>query len=234
MSTFIPGIEERLAALLNEIENAPKLEKRITLLAVSKTFPKEAVLIAAQAGQRSFGENYAQEGCEKVDWFRENHAELPLVWHFIGPVQANKTRPIAEHFDWVESLNREKIARRLNEQRPEALGKLNVLIEVNIDGEASKSGVLPKDVPALCDVVQGLDRLKLRGLMAIPAPADTHEGKIKPLRDMRALYESLRDRYEFDTLSMGMSADYLEALEAGSTEIRVGTAIFGHRDYSAK
>lgn len=234
MSTFIPGIEERLAALLNEIENAPKLEKRITLLAVSKTFPKEAVLIAAQAGQRSFGENYAQEGCEKVDWFRENHSELPLVWHFIGPVQANKTRPIAEHFDWVESLNREKIARRLNEQRPEALGKLNVLIEVNIDGEASKSGVLPKDVPALCDVVQGLDRLKLRGLMAIPAPADTHEGKIKPLRDMRALYESLRDRYEFDTLSMGMSADYLEALEAGSTEIRVGTAIFGHRDYSAK
>ena len=234
MSTFIPGIEERLAALLNEIENAPKLEKRITLLAVSKPFPKEAVLIAAQAGQRSFGENYAQEGCEKVDWFRENHAELPLVWHFIGPVQANKTRPIAEHFDWVESLNREKIARRLNEQRPEALGKLNVLIEVNIDGEASKSGVLPKDVPALCDVVQGLDRLKLRGLMAIPAPADTHEGKIKPLRDMRALYESLRDRYEFDTLSMGMSADYLEALEAGSTEIRVGTAIFGHRDYSAK
>lgn len=234
MSTFIPGIEERLAALLNEIENASKLEKRITLLAVSKTFPKEAVLIAAQAGQRSFGENYAQEGCEKVDWFRENHSELPLVWHFIGPVQANKTRPIAEHFDWVESLNREKIARRLNEQRPEALGKLNVLIEVNIDGEASKSGVLPKDVPALCDVVQGLDRLKLRGLMAIPAPADTHEGKIKPLRDMRALYESLRDRYEFDTLSMGMSADYLEALEAGSTEIRVGTAIFGHRDYSAK
>lgn len=234
MSTFIPGIEERLAALLNEIENAPKLEKRITLLAVSKTFPKEAVLIAAQAEQRSFGENYAQEGCEKVDWFRENHSELPLVWHFIGPVQANKTRPIAEHFDWVESLNREKIARRLNEQRPEALGKLNVLIEVNIDGEASKSGVLPKDVPALCDVVQGLDRLKLRGLMAIPAPADTHEGKIKPLRDMRALYESLRDRYEFDTLSMGMSADYLEALEAGSTEIRVGTAIFGHRDYSAK
>lgn len=234
MSTFIPGIEERLAALLNEIENAPKLEKRITLLAVSKTFPKEAVLIAAQAGHRSFGENYAQEGCEKVDWFRENHSELPLVWHFIGPVQANKTRPIAEHFDWVESLNREKIARRLNEQRPEALGKLNVLIEVNIDGEASKSGVLPKDVPALCDVVQGLDRLKLRGLMAIPAPADTHEGKIKPLRDMRALYESLRDRYEFDTLSMGMSADYLEALEAGSTEIRVGTAIFGHRDYSAK
>ena len=191
MSTFIPGIEERLAALLNEIENAPKLEKRITLLAVSKTFPKEAVLIAAQAGQRSFGENYAQEGCEKVEWFRENHPELTLDWHFIGPVQANKTRIIAEHFDWVESLNREKIARRLNEQRPETLGKLNVLIEVNIDGEASKSGVLPKDVPALCDVVQSLERLKLRGLMAIPAPADTYEGKIKPLRAIRAFYETL-------------------------------------------
>lgn len=234
MSTFIPGIEKRLAALLNEIENAPKKENRVSLLAVSKTFPKEAVLVAAKAGQRSFGENYAQEGCEKVEWFRENHPELTLDWHFIGPVQANKTRIIAEHFDWVESLNREKIARRLNEQRPEALGKLNVLIEVNIDGEASKSGVLPKDVPALCDVVQSLERLKLRGLMAIPAPADTYEGKIKPLRAMRALYETLCDKYGFDTLSMGMSADLLEALEAGSTEIRVGTVIFGHRDYGAK
>ena len=194
MSTFIPGIEKRLAALLNEIENAPKKENRVSLLAVSKTFPKEAVLVAAKAGQRSFGENYAQEGCEKVEWFRENHPELTLDWHFIGPVQANKTRIIAEHFDWVESLNREKIARRLNEQRPETLGKLNVLIEVNIDGEASKSGVLPKDVPALCDVVQSLERLKLRGLMAIPAPADTYEGKIKPLRAMRALYETLCDK----------------------------------------
>ena len=225
MSTFIPGIEKRLAALLNEIENAPKKENRVSLLAVSKTFPKEAVLVAAKAGQRSFGENYAQEGCEKVEWFRENHPELTLDWHFIGPVQGNKTRIIAEHFDWVESLNREKIARRLNEQRPETLGKLNVLIEVNIDGEASKSGVLPKDVPALCDVVQSLERLK---------PADTYEGKIKPLRAMRALYETLCDKYGFDTLSMGMSADHLEALEAGSTEIRVGTAIFGHRDYGAK
>lgn len=234
MSTFIPGIEKRLAALLNEIENAPKKENRVSLLAVSKTFPKEAVLVAAKAGQRSFGENYAQEGCEKIEWFRENHPELTLDWHFIGPVQANKTRIIAEHFDWVESLNREKIARRLNEQRPETLGKLNVLIEVNIDGEASKSGVLPKDVPALCDVVQSLERLKLRGLMAIPAPADTYEGKIKPLRAMRALYETLCDKYGFDTLSMGMSTDHLEALEAGSTEIRVGTAIFGHRDYGAK
>ena len=234
MSTFIPGIEKRLAALLNEIENAPKKENRVSLLAVSKTFPKEAVLVAAKAGQRSFGENYAQEGSEKVEWFRENHPELTLDWHFIGPVQANKTRIIAEHFDWVESLNREKIARRLNEQRPEPLGKLNVLIEVNIDGEASKSGVLPKDVPALCDVVQSLERLKLRGLMAIPAPADTYEGKIKPLRAMRALYETLCDKYGFDTLSMDMSADKLPALEAGSTEIRVGTAIFGHRDYGAK
>ena len=161
MSTFIPGIEKRLAALLNEIENVPKKENRVSLLAVSKTFPKEAVLVAAKAGQRSFGENYAQEGCEKVEWFRENHPELTLDWHFIGPVQANKTRIIAEHFDWVESLNREKIARRLNEQRPETLGKLNVLIEVNIDGEASKSGVLPKDVPALCDVVQSLSLIHI-------------------------------------------------------------------------
>ncbi len=234
MSELIPGIQNRLDDVLNQIKNAPKLENHVDLLAVSKTFPKEAVLIAAQAGQRLFGENYAQEGCEKVNWFRENHPELKLVWHFIGPVQANKTRPIAEHFDWVESINREKIARRLDEQRPESMGPLNVLIEVNIDGEVSKSGVMPEDVPALCDIIKSLSHLRLRGLMAIPAPAKTHEEKLKPLRAMRALYESLRERYGFDTLSMGMSDDRLEALEAGTTQIRVGTAIFGHRDYSTK
>ena len=234
MTELIPGIETRLARVLSEIENAPKLEKHVDLLAVSKTFPKEAVLIAAQAGQRLFGENYAQEGCEKIDWFREMHPELPLVWHFIGPVQANKTRPIAEHFDWVESINREKIARRLSEQRPENFPPLNVLIEVNIDQEPSKSGVLPADVPALCDIVRSLPNLKLRGLMAIPAPAQTREGKLKPLLAMRALYESLRETYGFDTLSMGMSSDRLEALEAGSTQIRVGTAVFGHRDYGTR
>ncbi len=234
MTKFIAGIEKRLAKVRNEIDEAKKLEPRVTLLAVSKTFPKEAVLIAANEGQRHFGENYAQEGCDKVAWFKEQHPELTLIWHFIGPVQANKTRKIAEHFDWVESVNRDKIAKRLSDQRPLGLAPLNVLIEVNIDGEATKSGVSPTEVEKLADFIETLPNLKLRGLMAIPEPACTRETRLKPLLAMRALYEKLKEKYHFDTLSMGMSADFEEALEAGSTEVRVGTAIFGHRDYNAK
>ena len=231
MTELIAGIESRLNLVYERIHKAKKLESTVELLAVSKTFPKEAVLIASNAGQRHFGENYAQEGCEKVSWFRENHPELKLIWHFIGPIQANKTRKIAECFDWVESVNREKIAERLNNQRPENLAPLNVLIEVNIDGETTKSGVAPDQVEALAQFITKLPNLKLRGLMAIPEPSDTRQGRLKPLLAMRELYEKLKDRFHFDTLSMGMSADFEEALEAGSTEVRVGTAIFGHRDY---
>ncbi len=234
MTQLIAGIESRLALVRKEIQEAKKLEDHVELLAVSKTFPKEAVLIAANVGQRHFGENYAQEGCDKVEWFKANHPELNLVWHFIGPVQANKTRRIAEHFDWVESVNRDKIAQRLNDQRPANLAPLNVLIEVNIDGEATKSGVKPDDVEALAQYIAKLPNLKLRGLMAIPEPSTSREGRLKPLLAMRALYEEMKETYHFDTLSMGMSADFQEALEAGSTEVRVGTAIFGHRDYGTK
>lgn len=234
MTQLIAGIESRLALVRKEIQEAKKLEDHVELLAVSKTFPKEAVLIAASVGQRHFGENYAQEGCDKVEWFKANHPELNLVWHFIGPVQANKTRRIAEHFDWVESVNRDKIAQRLNDQRPANLAPLNVLIEVNIDGEATKSGVKPDEVVALAQCIAKLPNLKLRGLMAIPEPSQTREGRLKPLLAMRALYEKMKETYHFDTLSMGMSADFEEALEAGSTEVRVGTAIFGHRDYGTK
>lgn len=234
MSEFIAGVQERLNDVRLALSQARSLEKEVQLLAVSKTFPAEAVLAAAQCGQQLFGENYAQEGCEKVDWFRTNHPELNLTWHFIGPVQANKTRMIAEHFDWVESLNREKIARRLNDQRPPELGPLNVLIEVNIDQEESKSGVKPQEVADFAETIMALPRLRLRGLMAIPAPASSHDDKLKPLLKMRALYDSLSQRFGFDTLSMGMSADMIEAAEAGSTLVRVGTAIFGHRDYSKK
>lgn len=234
MTQLIAGIESRLALVRKEIQEAKKLEDHVELLAVSKTFPKEAVLIAASVGQRHFGENYAQEGCDKVEWFKANHPELNLVWHFIGPVQANKTRRIAEHFDWVESVNRDKIAQRLNDQRPANLAPLNVLIEVNIDGEATKSGVKPDDLEALAQYIAKLPNLKLRGLMAIPEPSQTREGRLKPLIAMRALYEEMKETYHFDTLSMGMSADFQEALEAGSTEVRVGTAIFGHRDYGTK
>lgn len=208
--------------------------RRPELLAVSKTYPAEAVLAAAEGGQCAFGENYAQEGADKVDWFRAHHPELPLVWHFIGPLQSNKTRLVAEHFDWVQSVNREKIAKRLSEQRPLGLPPLNVLIEVNIDGEATKSGVMPEDVEALADAVATLPNLKLRGLMAIPTPGATPEARSKPLVAMRSLFDRFAPRFGWDTLSMGMSADMLEAAQAGSTMVRIGTAIFGPRRYPDK
>jgi len=204
----------------------------VELLAVSKTFPKEAVLLAARAGQRAFGENYAQEGAEKVDWFREHHPELDLQWHFIGPLQANKTRLVAERFDWVQSIDRLRIAERLSAQRPENLPPLNVLIEVNIDGEATKSGVAPEALEALALEVAALPRLRLRGLMVIPAPSEAPEEKMRPLVATRAFYDRLKGRFGFDTLSMGMSSDMCEAVRAGSTLVRVGSAIFGARDYT--
>lgn len=234
MSDF-SRIPENLARVRERLEAAANTCGRsVVLLAVSKTFPAEAVDVALAAGQKAFGENYVQEGVEKIEWFKEKRPDSRIVWHFIGPLQSNKTRPVAEHFDWVESVDRLKIAQRLNDQRPDNLPPLNVLIEVNIDGEASKSGVVSDDLPALIESVRALPRLKLRGLMTIPAPADTREEKMKPLIAMRALFDGLKDRYGFDTLSMGMSADMTEAVEAGSTEVRVGSAIFGARHYPAK
>ena len=233
MTELIEGIEQRLQSVREQLRRADP-EGRVELLAVSKTFPVEAVLIAALEGQRAFGENYAQEGCGKIDWVRENRPDLALTWHFIGPLQSNKTRIVAEHFDWVQTVCREKIAQRLNDQRPQDMPPLNVLVEVNIDGEESKSGVRPEEVPALCSFIQGLPRLRLRGLMAIPAPAGSDEERMKPLAAMRALFESVKDEFGLDTLSMGMSADMLQAVRAGSTMVRVGSAIFGHRDYGAK
>lgn len=205
-----------------------------SLLAVSKTFPKEDLLTVALAGQRSFGENYAQEGCDKVRWFKDNHPELSLVWHFIGPLQSNKTRMVAEHFDWVQSVNRLKIAQRLNDQRPESMKPLNVLVEVNIDDETTKSGASVEELPILCEAIQKMPRLKLRGLMAIPEPRETSEERMIPLRAMRLLFDRYRERFGFDTLSMGMTHDMLEALSCGATLVRIGTAIFGGRDYSKK
>ncbi len=233
MTELIAGIEGRLQGVRRQLRQADP-DGRVELLAVSKTFPVEAVLIAAGCGQRAFGENYAQEGCSKIDWVRENRPDLRLTWHFIGPLQGNKTRMVAERFDWVQTVCREKIARRLNDQRPQALAPLNVLIEVNIDGEQSKSGVRPEEVPGLCRIIQDLPRLKLRGLMAIPAPAQSEEAQAMPLAAMRALFDSLRQEFGLDTLSMGMSADMLAAVRAGSTMVRVGSAIFGHRDYGVK
>ena len=204
----------------------------VQLLAVSKTFGVEAIAEAIEVGERCFGENYVQEGVEKIRHFREALPGVALEWHFIGPLQSNKTRLVAEHFDWVQSIDREKIARRLSEQRPSNLLPLNVLIEVNIDQQATKSGVKVEEVRALADLIMELPGLRLRGLMAIPEPADDDEGKRHPLRAMKALYDALKNEgYPLDVLSMGMSSDMSQAIEEGATMVRVGSAIFGERYY---
>lgn len=226
-------VEQRLARVKSALREVDP-SGRVSLLAVSKTFGPEAVLAAAIQGQTAFGENYAQEGCAKVDWFKEHHPNLPLQWHFIGPLQANKTRPVAERFDWVQSVNRVRIAQRLNDQRPLDLPPLNVLIEVNIDGQETKSGVAPEDVRLLCEAVSAMPRLRLRGLMAIPRPGATELERKEPLRAMRVLFDRLRETFDLDTLSMGMSADMIEAVECGSTMVRVGSAIFGVRSYPSR
>jgi pyridoxal phosphate enzyme (YggS family) len=200
----------------------------VHLLAVSKTFPAASVREAYQAGQTAFGENYLQEALDKIEALRD----LPLEWHFIGPIQSNKTRPIAEHFDWVHSVDRLKIAERLSAQRPESMPPLNICLQVNVSGEESKSGVTPQDVMQLARDVAQLPRLQLRGLMAIPAPADDPVLQRAPFAQMHALLESLNAQgMRLDTLSMGMSHDFAVAIQEGATIVRVGSAIFGSRNY---
>ncbi|KVV01289.1 MULTISPECIES: YggS family pyridoxal phosphate-dependent enzyme [Pseudomonas] len=198
----------------------------IHLLAVSKTKPAGALREAYAAGVRDFGENYLQEARAK----QTELADLPLCWHFIGPIQSNKTRDIAEHFAWVHSVDRLKIAQRLSEQRPAELAPLNICIQVNVSGEASKSGCTPADLPALAAAIHALPRLKLRGLMAIPEPTDDRAEQDAAFATVRTLQESLN--LGLDTLSMGMSHDLESAIAQGATWVRVGTALFGARDYS--
>lgn len=202
----------------------------VTLLAVSKTFGPDAVRQAQAAGQRSFGENYVQEGVEKILALRESAAPLPIEWHCIGPVQSNKTRLVASHFDWVQSIDRLKIAERLSEQRPPDLLPLQVCLQVNVDGGSTKSGVSPDELPALARAVSALPRLRLRGLMCIPEPTTDVEQQRVVFQRARALWEGLRaDGFEVDTLSMGMSDDLEAAISAGSTMVRIGRSIFGSR-----
>jgi len=192
----------------------------VTLLAVSKGQGAERIKDAIAAGQKAFGENYVQEAVQKM-------RELPPVeWHFIGPLQSNKTRIAAEHFDWVQTIASEKIARRLSEQRPAGLAPLNVLIQVNVSGEASKSGVALSEVQTLAKAVAALPRLRLRGLMAIPEPGADRSR----YQEVKRAYEALKSELGFDTLSMGMSDDLDVALAEGATMVRVGTAIFGARN----
>lgn len=219
----LSAVRARIAAACRAAGRAPDA---VQLLAVSKTFGADAVRAAHAAGQSAFGENYVQEALDK----RAQLSDLPLIWHYIGPIQSNKTRTIAESFDWVHSIDREKIAARLSEQRPASLPPLQVCVQVNISGEASKSGCAPADAPALCRAVAALPRLQLRGLMAIPAPAAAGDDPRAPFRALQALYASLRrEGLELDTLSAGMSDDLEAAIAEGSTLVRIGTAIFGTR-----
>jgi pyridoxal phosphate enzyme (YggS family) len=202
------------------------------LLAVSKTFPPEAVLEAVDAGQRAFGENYLQEGVDKIAAVAKARPGLVLEWHFIGPIQSNKTRPIATHFQWVHTVERLKIAQRLSEQRPPELGPLDICLQVNISGEATKSGAKPEELLDLAKAVVQLPNLRLRGLMAIPEPQADPALQRAPFARLRALAQDIvRAGIHLDTLSMGMSGDLQPALLEGATIVRVGSAIFGARHY---
>jgi pyridoxal phosphate enzyme (YggS family) len=236
MSSSDERMQASLTTLAERITAAAAAAGRpagaITVVAVGKNFPAEAILALARCGQRHFGENYVQEALAKIGVVRAAAPELRLVWHFIGPIQSNKTRQIAEHFDWVQSVERLKIAQRLSEQRPEHLPPLNVLLQVNISGEASKSGVDPAELPALAHAVATLPRLRLRGLMAIPEPEQDPGRQRLPLAAMKRLFDTQRAAgfADWDTLSMGMSADLEAAIEQGATMVRVGTALFGERN----
>ncbi len=229
VATKLQQLRERISAAC---ASAGRPVQSVTLLAVSKTFGPEAVREAAAAGQRAFGENYVQEALEKIHALQD--FSPPLQWHLIGPLQSNKTRVVAEAFDWVHSVDRLKIAQRLSEQRPAHLPPLQLCLQVNISGEASKSGVMPDELPALALAVAALPNVQLRGLMAIPEPAADFEAQRTPHRALHALFDALRAQgLALDTLSMGMSADLEAAIAEGATMVRVGTAIFGGRSYAA-
>ena len=222
-------IAENIAKVGARIREAAQASQRnfadIGLLAVSKTKPAEAIREAHAAGLRDFGENYLQEALEK----QAALSDLPLIWHFIGPIQSNKTRPIAEHFDWVHSVDRLKIAQRLSDQRPAHLAPLNICLQVNVSGEDSKSGCSPEELPELAQAIATLPNLKLRGLMAIPEPTDDIAAQHAAFARLRQLRDDLG--LQLDTLSMGMSHDLEAAIAEGATWVRIGTALFGARDY---
>lgn len=225
-------IAERLKSAHERIDqalaDAHRPSNSVQLLAVSKTKPVSDIQVAYEAGQRLFGENYVSEGVEKIQQLRDL---ADIEWHMIGPLQSNKTRPVAEHFDWVQSVDREKIARRLNDQRPVNMSPLNVCIQVNIDDEDSKSGVAPENLDALVETISKFERLQLRGLMAIPRANPTPEEQQAGLRALKELFGRYHTKLSnFDTLSVGMSADLEAAISHGSTMVRVGSAIFGARD----
>lgn len=228
LSHNLEAVRERIAAAAR---NAGRDPQSVELLAVSKTFPAQDVRAAHAAGQRAFGENYVQESVDKIEALADLRASIE--WHFIGPLQSNKTRPVAERFDWVHSVDRLKIAERLSAQRPADMAPLNVCLQVNVSGEDSKSGVTPQEAQQVARHIAALPNLRLRGLMSIPEPETSLEAQRAPHRQLRELFEALcAEGLALDTLSMGMSADLEAAVLEGATIVRVGTAIFGARDYS--
>lgn len=230
MSPIPEKLQAVRAAIAQAAVSASRNPEDVRLLAVSKTFGAQEVLAAAGAGQIAFGENYLQEAIDKMAEVHILSPKTMFEWHFIGPIQSNKTRPIAGHFDWVHTVERVKIAQRLSEQRPAGLPDLNICLQVNISGEASKSGCAPEELLALAQAVAALPHLKLRGLMAIPEPSDDPVQQRAPFAQMRQLFDSLRAQgFALDTLSMGMSSDMRVAIAEGATMVRVGSAIFGHR-----
>ena len=228
MATIANNIQQVQRRIAAACAAAQRPVQSVTLLAVSKTQEASAVRDAFAAGQRAFGENYVQEALDKMVALADLRPQIE--WHLIGPLQSNKTRVVAEHFDWVHSLDRLKVAQRLSDQRPAHLPPLDVCLQVNVSGEASKSGVAPVDVPGLARTVAALPRLRLRGLMAIPEPEGDFEAQRAPHRLLHELQQVLvRDGLPLDTLSMGMSADLEAAVAEGATLVRIGTAIFGTR-----
>ncbi|CAI1769871.1 Predicted enzyme with a TIM-barrel fold [Serratia entomophila] len=233
MSTIqqnLQDVRNRIASAAQDCGRAPE---KVALLAVSKTKPVAAIAEAIAAGQRAFGENYVQEGVDKIQHFAALPQGAALEWHFIGPLQSNKSRLVAEHFAWCHTVDRLRIAQRLSDRRPAEMAPLNVLIQINISDEQSKSGIALDELPALAEAVAALPHLRLRGLMAIPAPEEDYQRQLAVFGRMNDAFLALQRRYpHIDTLSMGMTDDMAAAIAAGSTLVRIGTAIFGARDYS--
>lgn len=230
MSAIAANLQAVRARIAQAARAAGRAPEAVELLAVSKTKPLADIREAIAAGQFEFGENYVQEGVDKV---QATAQDGKLSWHFIGPLQSNKTRLVAEHFSWVHSVDRTKLAERLSAQRPAALPPLNVCVQVNVSGEASKSGCRPEQTLALCQAVAALPNLRLRGLMTIPEPTDDPQAQRQPFRQLRELAEQVRAAgLSIDTLSMGMTHDLEAAIAEGATLVRVGTAIFGERNHT--
>ena len=229
MSTIAENIAKVDLRIAQAAQAAGRPAGSVGLLAVSKTQPAAAVREAYQAGLKHFGENYLQEALEKQVLL----ADLPLVWHFIGPIQSNKTRAIAEHFDWVHSVDRLKIAQRLSDQRPEHLPPLNLCVQVNVSDEDTKSGCSPSEVADLAQAIAALPRVRLRGLMAIPAPSTDEAEQRAAFARLQALLNTQVEALGWDTLSMGMSQDLEAAIAQGATWVRIRTALFGARNYAA-